>query len=187
MNTRTGKNSDEGFGAFIILCLIVATVWYSLVGVFEEDGEPPSGFEVFILETGLAATSGLVAPINAYLRNTEDEVLDSYGYRQDMASYAEVYNEGLDKHVYLLIAGDLFGSVFSILSAIAYFFAVRSRSSMGAFKTMFITEAIEETLYYTTVYRMTGVFDVTVIDIGVSLVIAVIVAGFAESKRLSRN
>ena len=179
----TQKHKGNTFIGVIVFLLIAMTVWYSLVGIFERQHDPVGAFEVFILESGFAATSGFVAPINAHFRNEEGGSVSEYGYQRDLSTYADVYKVGLNHHPIALVLGDIFGSIFSILSAIAFVFAIRSSKSMGAFKVMFWTEIIEESLYYINVDRMTGDVDLTIIDIGVSLVIAFIVAGIAESAR----
>ncbi len=168
-----------GIVAFLVLMITI----YSISSVFDRPSRTANAVEVFMLESALAATSGLIAPINTWYRNKDTGFRYEENYESDMASYRKVYNDGLYNHPFALIFGDIFGSIFSIFSTIAFFFARRSLEEGGGFKIMFFTEIGEETLYYINIYRMTGEFDVGLIDIGVTLVIAILVGAFGEYAR----
>lgn len=183
---KSSKSAGEWVAMFMMLFLTVSIAVYSLSGIFTERNEPVDELRVFALESSLAATSGFLAPANSWFRNKNDGNFDETGFWSDMSRYGEVYDEGLRQYPVALIIGDLFGSIFSVLSAIMFFFAIRSPESWAAFKILFFTEIVEETLYYINVYLMTNVFDVGPIDVGVTLAIALIVASFGEYARSKR-
>ncbi|MEP3245479.1 MAG: hypothetical protein ABJN40_01650 [Sneathiella sp.] len=175
----TNSKKKEYFTVFIII-LILLMFFYSISNIFKNVHKSVGPAEVFALEFTLATTSGFLAPVNSWFRNKDYSFSYEDKYEKDIDRYGAVYRQGLYYHPIALVLGDIFGSIFSILSAIAFFFARRSSLPITAFKIMFFTELLEETLYYINVYRMTGEFDVGPIDIGVTLVIALIVGFFGR-------